>query len=138
MGSPLPIHIPVPVLRLLLLAAGGVHSGFHLIQLHQVLPDGLVLGVVLLVCLLQLAVLRFPLGKGQPALRGEVVFQLAAGHVKLPQLPLVGGLEFLPLALPVDGVHLVVDGFQLPVASRLFQQGLQLLHAGLLAVHAGL
>ena len=54
MGSPLPLHIPVPALgvRLLLLAAGGVHSGFHLIQLHQVLPDGLVLGVVPLVLVL--------------------------------------------------------------------------------------
>ena len=37
---------------LLLLAAGGVHSGFRLIQLHQVLPDGLVLGVVPLVLVL--------------------------------------------------------------------------------------
>ena len=36
----------------LLLAAGGVHSGFRLIQLHQVLPDGLVLGVVPLVLVL--------------------------------------------------------------------------------------
>ena len=44
MGSPLSLHIPVPALgvRLLLLAAGDVHSGFRLIQLHQVLPDGLV------------------------------------------------------------------------------------------------
>ena len=84
MGSPLPIHIPVPAfgLHLLLLAAGGVHSGFHLIQLHQVLPDGLVLGVVLLVCLLQLVSLLPPLSKGQPALRREVVFQLASGHIK--------------------------------------------------------
>lgn len=47
-------EIPVPALgvRLLLLAAGGVHSGFRLIQLHQVLPDGLVLGVVPLVLVL--------------------------------------------------------------------------------------
>ena len=54
MGSPLPLHIPVPALgvRLLLLAVGGVHSGFRLIQLHQVLPDGLVLGVVPLVLIL--------------------------------------------------------------------------------------
>ena len=54
MGSPLPLHAPVPAfgLRLLLLAAVGVHSRFHLIQLHQVLPDGLVLGVVPLVLVL--------------------------------------------------------------------------------------
>ena len=139
MGSPSPLHVPVPALGvgLLLLAAGGVHGGFHLVQLHQVVPDGLVLGVVLLIRLLQLPPLRPPLGKGQLALRREVGFQLAAGHIKLPQLPLMGGLEFLPLALAVDGVELGVDGFQLPVAFRLFQQAVQLLHAGLLAAHAG-
>ena len=55
MGSPSPLHIPVPALGvgLLLLAAGGVHHGFHLVQLHQVIPDGRVLGVFLLVLLLQ-------------------------------------------------------------------------------------
>ena len=53
-SSCLPLHIPVPALgrRLLLLAAGDIHSGFRLIQLHQVLPDGLVLGVVPLVLVL--------------------------------------------------------------------------------------
>ena len=56
--------LPVPVLRLLLLAAGGVHGGFHLVQLHQILPDRLVRGAFLLVRLLRLAVLRPPLGKG--------------------------------------------------------------------------
>ena len=38
----------------------------------------------------------------------------------------------------VDGVELGVDGFQLPVAFRLFQQAVQFPHAGLLGVHAGL
>lgn len=62
--------------------------------------------VVLLIRLLQLPPLRPPLGKGQLALRREVVFQLATGHIKLPQLPFMGGLEFLPLVLAVDCVHL--------------------------------
>ena len=54
MGSPLSLHIPVPAqgVGLLLPPPGGVHSGFRLIQLHQVLPDGLVLGVVPLVLVL--------------------------------------------------------------------------------------
>ena len=63
-SSSLPLHIPVPALLLLLLAAGGVHGGFHLVQLHQILPDRLVRGAFLLVRLLRLAVLRPPLGKG--------------------------------------------------------------------------
>ena len=67
-ASGLPLHIPVPVLHLLLLAAGGVHGGFHLVQLHQILPDRLVRAVFLLVCLLQLAVLYPPLDKGQPVI----------------------------------------------------------------------
>lgn len=80
MRRPLPLHIPVPALglRLLLPPPGGVHHGFHPVQLHQVVTDRRVLGVFRLVLLLQLA------------LQGEVVFQIAAGHVKLPQLPLRG------------------------------------------------
>lgn len=67
-ASGLPLHIPALDLRLLLLTAGCVHGGFHLVQLHQVLPDGLVRGVFFLVFLLQLAVLYPPLDKGQPVI----------------------------------------------------------------------
>lgn len=92
MRSPLPLHISVPALglRLLLPPPGGVHHGFHPVQLHQVVADGRVFGVFRLVLLLQLAVFHSPLGKGQLALQGEAVFQIAAGHVKLPQFPLQG------------------------------------------------
>ena len=43
-SSCLPLHIPVPVLCLLLLAACAVHNRFHPVQLHQIVLDRFVPG----------------------------------------------------------------------------------------------
>lgn len=51
-SSCLPLHIPVPVLCLLLLAACAVHNRFHPVQLHQIVLDRFVLCVVPLVLVL--------------------------------------------------------------------------------------
>ena len=53
-SSCLPLHIPVPALglRLLLPPPGGVHHGFHPVQLHQIVLDRFVLCVVPLVLVL--------------------------------------------------------------------------------------
>ena len=51
-SSCLPLHIPVPVLCLLLLAACAVHNRFHPVQLQQIVLDRFVLCVGPLVLVL--------------------------------------------------------------------------------------
>ena len=68
--------------------------------------EGLVLGVSGVAFAPQRCKLSLPLGGV------DAVGQFAAGEVELTQLALVLGRELLAFGFPLDGVELVVEGFE--------------------------
>ena len=70
------------LLGLILLVKGGIGAALYLLQLPQIVPDGLVLLILGLVVPLEQSQLLPPCLGGSFASRGKVLLQLTAGHAE--------------------------------------------------------